>query len=156
VTGLSSLEGETVKVWANSKDLGSYTVSGGQIAISEAATTAYVGLGYTADFKSTRFPEASAIPLGQRQQVHAVSLLLSDTHAQGIKFGQDFNHLDSLPQIDDEGGQVDQDSIWGTYVADSHPLDGTWSNDARLCLRAQSPRPCTVLAAVVSVTGHAK
>jgi len=156
VTGLSHLEGETVKVWANSKDLGSYTVTGGQITISEAATTAYVGLGYTADFKSTRFPEASAIPLGQKQNVHAVSLLLSDTHAQGIKFGQDFNHLDSMPQIDDEGDQVDQDSIWGTYVADSHPLDGTWSNDARLCLRAQSPRPCTVLAAIVSVTGHAK
>ena len=156
VTGLSSLEGETVKVWANSKDLGSYTVASGQITISEAATTAYVGLGYTADFKSARFPEASAIPLGQKQQVHAVSLLLASTHAQGVRFGQDFDHLDSLPQIDDEEGQVDQDSIWATYVADAHPINGTWDNDARLCLRAASPRPCTVVAAIVSVTGHAK
>lgn len=156
VTGLSHLEGETVAVWANSKDLGTYTVTAGTITISEAATTAYVGLPYTADFKSARFPEASAIPLGQRQQIHGVSLLLSDTHAQGIKFGQDFDHLESLPQIDDEEGQVDQNSIWDTYVADAHPINGTWSNDARLCLRAQSPRPCTVLAAVVSVTGHAK
>jgi hypothetical protein len=156
VSGLSHLEGETVAVWANSKDLGTYTVSGGEITVSEAVTTAFVGLPYTADFKSARFPEASSIPLGQRQQIHGVSLLLSDTHAQGIKFGQDFDHLDSLPQIDDEEGQVDQDSIWDTYVADAHPINGTWSNDTRLCLRAVSPRPCTVLAAIVSVTGHAK
>lgn len=156
VTGLSHLEGETVVVWANTKDLGEYTVTGGQITISEAATTAYVGLPYTADFESTRFAEASEVPLGQRQQIHGVSLLLASTHAQGIQMGQDFTHLDDLPQIDNAGAQVDQNSIWSTYVADAHPINGTWSNDARLCLRAQSPRPCTVLAAIVSVTGHAK
>ena len=156
VTGLSHLEGETVVVWANTKDLGEYTVTGGQITISEAATTAYVGLPYTADFESTRFAEASEVPLGQRQQIHGVSLLLANTHAQGIQMGQDFNHLDDLPQIDNEGAQVDQNSIWSSYVADAHPINGTWSNDARLCLRAQSPRACTVLAAIVSVTGHAK
>ena len=27
--------------------------------------------------------------------------------------------------------------------------DGTWEVDARLCLEAASPRPCTVLAVVV-------
>lgn len=46
ITGLSYLEGETVGVWANGKDLGSYTVSSGSITVSEAVTTAIVGLGY--------------------------------------------------------------------------------------------------------------
>jgi hypothetical protein len=45
ITGLSYLEGQTVYVWANGKDLGSYTVSGGQITASEAVTSAIVGLG---------------------------------------------------------------------------------------------------------------
>ena len=156
VTGLSTLEAKTVVVWANGKDLGDYTVAGGQITISEEATTAYVGLAYTADFKSARFAEASSVPLSQKQQVHGVALLLADTHAQGIQFGSDTAHLDDLPQIDNEGAQVDQNSIWSDYTADAHPVSGKWSNDTRLCLRAQSPRPCTVLAAVVSVTGHAE
>lgn len=45
ITGLSHLEGESVIVWANGKDLGSYTVSSGSITVSEAVTTAIVGLG---------------------------------------------------------------------------------------------------------------
>ncbi len=45
ITGLSYLEGELVYVWANGKDLGSYTVSGGSITVSEAVTSAIVGLG---------------------------------------------------------------------------------------------------------------
>lgn len=45
ITGLSHLEGESVVVWANGKDLGSYTVASGSITASEAVTTAIVGLG---------------------------------------------------------------------------------------------------------------
>lgn len=45
ISGLSHLEGETVVVWANGKDLGSYTVASSAITVSEAVTTAIVGLG---------------------------------------------------------------------------------------------------------------
>lgn len=45
VSGLSHLEGESVKLWANGKDLGSYTVASGAITASEAVTTGIVGLG---------------------------------------------------------------------------------------------------------------
>lgn len=45
ISGLSHLEGCSVVVWANGKDLGSYTVSSGAITASEAVTTAIVGLG---------------------------------------------------------------------------------------------------------------
>lgn len=45
VTGLSHLEGKTVVVWGNSKDLGSYTVSSASITLSEAVTSCIVGLG---------------------------------------------------------------------------------------------------------------
>lgn len=45
VAGLSHLEGESVVVWANGKDLGSYTVAAGSIVVSEAVTSAIVGLG---------------------------------------------------------------------------------------------------------------
>lgn len=45
ISGLSHLEGELVYVWANGKDLGSYTVASAAITVSEAVTTAIVGLG---------------------------------------------------------------------------------------------------------------
>jgi hypothetical protein len=65
ITGLSHLEGETVVVWANAKDLGSYTVSGGQITgVSEAVTTAIVGLGgMTFSYDSTA---AATIAVGTK------------------------------------------------------------------------------------------
>jgi len=156
ITGLTHLEGETVVVWGNTKDLGSYTVTGGGITLSEAVTLAYIGLPYTADFRSAKLSTASEVPLSQRQQLHHLGLLLANAHAQGLRYGQDFDNLDGMPLIDDEGGEVDADKIWTSYNADSTEVDGRWHNDARLCLRAASPRPCTVLAAVLSVTGHVK
>jgi len=156
VTGLSHLEGETVAVWGNSKDLGTYTVASGAITLSEAVTTAYIGLPYEADFTSAPFADASQILLSQKQQLHHVGLILADTHAQGITFGMDANYMSSMPLIDNEGAAVDQDSIWSSYRADSIPVEGNWSNNARLLLHAESPRACTVLAAILSVTGHDK
>jgi hypothetical protein len=157
VTGLSSLEGETVVVWANSKDLGDYVVTGGAITISEAATTAYVGLPYTARFKSAKLALGSATgnPLTQRQRLDHVGLVLADTHAQGLRYGQDFDNLDDMPLIE-MGTTVDGDSIWSTYSEDSIEMNGKWSTDSRLCLEAASPRPCTVLAAVLTGAGHDK
>lgn len=157
ITGLSHLEGETVVVWANTKDLGSYTVSGGEITISEAATTAYVGLAYTARFKSAKLALgiATGQPLTQRQRLDHVGLVLANTHYQGLQFGQDFDHLYDLPLIE-QGTTVTTDSIHATYSEDSIPLNGKWDTDTRLCLQAASPRAATVLAAVIVGAGHVK
>lgn len=157
ITGLSHLEGETVVVWANTKDLGTYTVTGGQITISEAATTAYVGLAYTARFKSAKLAlgVATGQPLTQRQRLDHVGLVLQDTHCQGLRFGQDFDHLYDLPLIE-RGTLVGDDVIHTTYSEDSIPLNGKWDTDTRLCLEAASPRAATVLAAVIVGAGHVK
>lgn len=157
VTGLSHLEGEVVTVWANSKDLGTYTVASGQITISEAATTAYVGLAYTARFKSAKMALGSATgnPLTQRQRLDHVGLVLANTHAQGLRFGQDFDNLEDLPLIE-QGTTVTTGTIHSSYSEDSIELNGVWSTDTRLCLEAASPRPCTVLAAVITGAGHDK
>ena len=53
-------------------------------------------------------------------------------------------------------GDPDVDSIWYAYEEDSIPVSGTWDTDARLCLKAQSPFPCTVLAALVDHTTNFK
>lgn len=160
ITGLSHLEGESVVVWGNSKDLGSYTVSSGSITLTEAVTLAYVGLSYTAQFKSAKLATAIATqenptPLTQRSRIDHVGLVLADTHAQGLQYGTDFDYLDDLPLMEGEA-EVDVDSIHTSYDTDSIVLNGEWGTDTRLCLQASSPRPCTVLAAVIGISGHDK
>lgn len=154
VTGLSHLEGEDVVVWGNAKDLGTYTVASGQITLSESATGITVGMPYTAQFKSSKFTFGQ-VSLTHPKQVDHVGLVLANTHAQGLRYGQDFDHLDDLP-LREGYADVDPDSIWEDYEEGAIEVNGSWVPDARLCLEAASPRPATVVACVVGVSGHAK
>lgn len=154
---LAHLEGKTVVVWGNSKDLGTYVVTGASITLSEAVTLAYIGLPYTATFKSARLAigSGSGNPLTQRKTLDHVGLVLSNTHAQGLRYGQDADYLDDLPLIE-QGTTVGGDKIWAEYSEDSIELNGRWTTDLRLHLEAASPRPCTVLACVITGAGHDK
>jgi hypothetical protein len=160
ITGLDHLEGESVVVWGNTKDLGSYIVSDGSITLTEAVTLAYVGLTYTARFKSAKLATAVATqqnptPLTQRKRIDHLGLVLADTHASGLKYGVDFDNLDDLPLVDGEE-VIDPDTIHADFDTDSMELNGEWSTDTRLCLQATSPKPCTVLAAIVGISSHDK
>lgn len=170
ITGLSHLEGETVVVWgwnaahpftdidgnAIGRDFGTFAVSGGQITgLSASITNACVGLAYEAPWKSMKqaFAAGMGTPLNQMKRIDRVGLILLNAHGQGLQYGGDFDNLDDLPQADlpDTGGVPDTDHIYSTYDGDMVALSGTWDTDARLCLKAAAPRPCTVLAAVVSM-----
>lgn len=157
ITGLGHLEGETVFVWGNSKDLGSYVVASGSITLSEAVTQAYVGLEYTAQWKSAKLAVASQAqaPLTQRKRIDHLGLVLADTHALGLRYGQDFTNMDDLP-LYDKGALVGGNTVHEAFDSDSVEVNGTWDTDARLCLEASSPRPCTVLACVIGMSGHDK
>lgn len=158
ITGLSHLEGETVVVWGNGKDLGTKVVASGQITgLSEAVTNAVVGLSYEARFQSTKLAYAAGkgAPLTQRKRVDHVGLILADTHYQGLRYGPDFDHLDELPLWED-GTATTAHTVHENYDADAIEFSGTWDTDSRICLVAEAPRPCTVLAAVVSITTHDK
>jgi hypothetical protein len=150
ITELDHLEGETVIVWGNSKDLGSYTVSSGQITLSEAVTWCCVGLGYTGDFKSAKPALATAhgSSLLQKKFINQIGLLLADTHARGLTYGPDFDNLDGLPARED-GVSVDEDQMWTVYDEEAFAFPGAWDTDSRVCLRATAPRPCTILGMVV-------
>ena len=156
-TGLTHLEGQSVVAWGDGKDLGTYTVSGGQITLSENVTEVVVGIPYTADWRGTKnaFAAALGTPLSQPKMLEGVGLVLKDTHCLGVQYGQDFDHLNDLPQgdLDEVSPSVpDTDTIYAEEETRMLPADGQWATDSRLCLRATAPRPCTVLAAVVQMT----
>lgn len=152
VSGLSHLEGCTVVAWGSTTDLGSYTVTGGQITLSQASTYACVGLGYSAKYVSSKLAYAAqgGTALEQRKRVHHVGVVLRDTHAQGIQYGPSTDRLQFLPRI--EGGSlVSTDSVWDSYDNPLAPFSGTWDTDSRVVLIASAPRPATVLGLVLGM-----
>jgi len=157
ITGAGHLEGQTVNVWADGKSKGSSVVSGGSFTLDATYSDVVYGLGYTADFKSAKLAYAAGMgtALNQRKKVTGLGLVLADTHASGLQYGADFDNLDDLPS-QEQGVAVDADYIWGEYDFDAMEFDGTWDTDSRLCLRAESPKPCTVVGAVVQVVTHDK
>lgn len=175
IGGLSHLNGQTVVVWGWNtvspfiytdaegvahmvgRYFGEFTVSGGQITgLSAAVTNACVGLAYDARFKSAKqaFAAAMGTPLNQTKKIDHVGLILADTHAQGVQFGPDFDHLDNLPLIEDDDHEVDENAVHEDYDKSMHPFDSEWTTDARVCLKAQAPKPATVLCFTASMTTH--
>lgn len=159
---VAHLEGEEVVVWANGVDLGTdenyaqtYIVEGGVTTpeFPEATSNITVGLPYRARFKSAKLGVQSAngaLLFGSARRVVDLALILANTHAKGIRFGPDFDTLDDRPQRD-EWADVDADNIDTDYDKEPVGFPGGWSEDSRLCLQAQAPRPCTVLAAQIGM-----
>lgn len=162
ITGLDHLEGEQVVVWADGADIGTdangdliYTVTGGEITIAgEAVANAVVGLYYSARFRSAKLVQCvndMGIGLNQEKIIEYLGLIMANTHAQGIKYGQDFDKLSNMPGME-EGAPVAEGYVWEDYDQEMFPVDGKWGSDARLCLEMAAPRPCTVLSAMIGVT----
>jgi hypothetical protein len=158
ISGLDHLEGETVAVWGaatadeeHGYDLGTYVVTGGTVgALPISVTTAVVGLPYTATFESAKLAYGAGLALGSIKRIDQISFVLFDTHARGLSFGCDFTAMDPLPLVED-GADVDPDYVWSQYDKKIASFPGRWDGDTRLCLQAQSPRPATVGAVMISV-----
>lgn len=170
ITGADHLAECEVVVWADGKDLGTFTVANdGTIDVSPATLRrAVYGLGYTARWRGTRnsIGDALNVPLNRPTRVVSLGLMVRNTHGQGLRYGQDFEHLsdlsqDDLPQDptvaydpdDQSTAQPDLDHVYAFEELEELPVDGAWRTDTYLCLEAAAPRPCTVLAAVVGIEG---
>ena len=156
VSGLAHLEGKDVVVWADGADQGTHAVVAGALpTLTASFTTWCAGLGYQARYRSAKLigQTGMGVSLTQRTRVNKIGLLLADTHAQGLQFGPDFNTLDDLPLVED-GDDVATGTVWAAYDQDMIEFPGDWDTDNRICLVANAPRPCTVLAAVINVDRH--
>ncbi|MGH8679221.1 MAG: hypothetical protein ACREUQ_12845, partial [Burkholderiales bacterium] len=150
-----------VVVWADGADVGTdsngdliYTVSaGGTLTLAAAASDVVVGLPYSAPWKSAKLVELMAEPAGSfadEQLIRSLALVLADVHAQGLKFGPSLteSQMNALPLVGEDGAPVDSDTIRLAYTMDKVTFPGGYGKDARLCLLAKAPRPCTVLCAI--------
>ena len=157
ISGLSHLNGKQVCVFADGIDYGLFTVSGGGITLPVSVQQAVVGLPYKGRFKSVKLvPQVrSGTPLNQPKIINRLGFILSDTHALGLRYGFDFDVLDDMPQIEDHD-VVDPNHIWEEYPEEFFEFDGVWDSDARLCIEAESPRPCTILSTIIGLKTNEK
>jgi hypothetical protein len=155
LTGLDHLEDRTVVVWADGAYVGEAVVIGGEVELADAVTTWCAGLPYTGQFKTAKIAGQTqmGLALNQGQRINKLCLILADTHASGVQYGPDFDTLDDLPLIEN-GEEVDPDHVWDHYDSQMIEFDGDWTTDPRLCLQAQAPKPCTVLAVVIGIDRH--
>ena len=171
IGGLTHLVGESVIVWDNGRcladsagEIATFVVSAaGTITVTDLgaayqATVGVVGLPYSAPWKSSRLVELMSQfggSLTDRQRVESLGLILADVHAKGLKYGRTLVEADmqDLPEIE-AGAPVDANAIRTDYSTEPIAFPGEWSSDARLCLLAKAPRPCTVLAAIANVEHH--
>jgi hypothetical protein len=154
IIGLRYLEGKTVQVWSSSKVFHTGVVSSGSLELPEAVTYAVIGLPYSATWKSSKL--IFAAPSGGENEnifpfikrIYKLGLLLTDVYDKALQFGPSFTELDDLPEVEN-GKTVEPDTMRTSYDEEFIEFPGSWDPDSRLCLVVSSPRPCTVLAAVI-------
>lgn len=161
ISGLSHLEGESVIVWADgvcysprvSGVQTTFTVSSGAITLGTAVTNYVVGLPYKARFKSTKLAYAAqgGTALLQSKRIEHLGVIMRNTHNRGLRYGRNFDNLYELPLY--EGGEaVATNSIWSEYDERPFEFEQEFDTDSRLCLEAMAPMPCTLMAAVMTVS----
>jgi hypothetical protein len=153
--GLEHLEGKTVCIWGDGKDMGTDVVTDGSVSIASAVAQAVIGLVYEGRFQSMKQALAESLiqPLNERARISNLGLVLADTHYQGLEFGPDFDTMDGLPLVENEQASA-ADTVWESYDEDFVEFPGEWTTDARICLKATAPRPCTVLAVQAIVASN--
>jgi hypothetical protein len=170
ITGLSHLEGAAVVAWSWNDDAGNgahienaaradgrWVVAGGKIVLPAGAAydNVCVGLPYDASFTSAKLAYAAdqGAAINQKKRLIKLGLILYDTHYQGLRYGQRADQLDALPLVS-RGATTAADTVHQEFDEPMIEVPGEWDTDARLLLKAESPRPVTVAAAVVGLQTH--
>lgn len=157
ISDLDHLEGKSVILWGNGKDLGTYTVSSGSITPSETVTSYCVGLPYTWKWKSVKLAYGARMgtALLQTKKVSQLGIVARNIHPSGLQYGPDFDNLYDLPRVED-GQAIDLDEVRTEYDEPTFPFQGEWDTDSRICLQGSAPYPCTLLALVFTIETNDK
>lgn len=155
VTGLSHLNGKAVYALADGIVRGPFTVSGGAITLSVAASTVWVGIPYTAFARGTRIeiPMQDGTAQGREAKVTEASMMTRQSN--GFELISD-NTDDSLQWANGISASVSDisarvtDPKW-TKIS----LEGRTTKNINWSVRSSKPLPVNILAVEMSlnVTG---
>lgn len=144
ITGLSHLEGESVKIWADGATLPDETVSSGSITLDEPSSNIIIGLGYSAILTTMRVDAGAAdgTSQGKTKRVNNVTVRLYRTI--GLKYGPEGGTQDTA---DTRTFQDNFDEGIPLFTGDLFLLwPGNSEKKARLKFESSDPAPFTLIA----------
>lgn len=143
VTGLSHLEGQTVKVLADGATHPDVTVSSGGITLTRTATTIHAGLGYTASATTLdpEIPDQFGTSQGKTRRVERTSIRVVDTYT--LQVGPEGGTIEEIP-FRAAGDPMDTITLFtgDKRILINHQPDRKFN----LVIQHNKPQPCTVLA----------
>lgn len=144
ISGLSHLQGQTVRVCGDGADLGAYTVSGGSITLDEPCAVVHVGLSYQTKMKFNRIEAGAAdgTALGKTRRLNRLGAFLHRT--LGLKYGQNFDDMKSF-DFQDGDDQLNQAAPLFSGIK-STEVDMDYDFENQICLMHDFPTPMTLLA----------
>lgn len=152
LSGLSHLEGETVRVWGDGVDKGEYTVSSGAITIpttKSAVESAHIGYAYNADLEimpiDIPIPNTGGTTQTLKARINEVIVILYDT--LGLEYGETPETLQALPFRSSGDAMDGPPSKAGELYPEERLLTftGNWSRAPTVYLRSSGPFPCTII-----------
>jgi hypothetical protein len=148
LSGLDHLEGETVSVLGDGANESTHVVTGGQITISEPASTIVAGLPYRGTLETLDFDAANAFngsSLGQIRRITEVQVRLFETGL--LYYGQKNQSDDKLILLEPRSSDDLQDTA-PALKAGLFELEtlGSWDLQSGVKIQFRSPYPGTLTA----------
>jgi len=148
---LEHLEGQTVWAFGDGLNLGYYTVSGGEITLSQTVSWCLVGVRYSSLWKSLKLAYGATVQRGNTaltmpKAIKKLVVLLFRSHP--LEYGPSFTNMwpvKTAPWVENS-----QDGDYGEpiplFSGESEELDfdGGFNPDSRLCLRISEAGPCSI------------
>ena len=150
ITGLSALEGETVKVFADGAIHPDRTVSSGQIELQSAASVVQVGLGYTHTLKTLKVTAGATTGTAvvKPKQITEVGVVFLNSHVN--QFGPDATNLKES-DFREVADMMDTPVPFFSGEKEFQ-FDGDVEFDPRIVFQHDAPVPFTILALAPKTT----
>ena len=149
ITGLSHLEGETVRVWGDGAILPDVVVSNGQVILSTAVKVAQIGLAYNHRLETLKVEggNPAGTALGKKKRINSITFVLLNSHT--LTFGSDDNN-----KFEKDFRLVSSPMDAGVPLftgEQNYGFDGGLAPDTRIIVESDDPAPFTLLAMVPEV-----
>lgn len=148
LSGLSHLNGRTVRVLGDGSDLGHYTVSNGQITISRGVCECCIGLDYESRLQTLdiQIPMQDGNSRGRKKRIvkPKIELYLSWGGEIGINGYDNMANIPSYPNGVIQYDLVGKSPDAYTGVREVEPLS-TVCDNCSVCVRQEQPYPLNIL-----------
>lgn len=151
LSGLSHLEGQTVKVIVDGATHPDRTVSSGSISLERSATTAKVGLGFISTLQTMRLDEGfRGTDQTKTKRIYDVTVRFFET--VGAKVGPNETNLDEIPFRDSSASMTAPVPLFTGDKETEFPSD--YGTDGFVLVKQEQALPMTILAIYPRLETH--